>query len=219
MTGARLQALLGKVDALTLRERLLLFAAAVAVLLALWEALLEGPITARAEGASARIETLRREIGKLNDSVSAAAGAIGDGAPGKLRRLELLRRSVDQTAESIHVFTSDLVDPRQMRAVLEDLIRRQKGLRLVSMSSLPVESLATGEAGAAESGEPQLYRHGLVLVMQGSYLDCMQYLRSVEALPWQLYWARLELENDEYPMNRILIELHTLSLEEDWIGV
>ena len=219
MSDARVQALLGKVDALTLRERLLLFAAAVAVLLALWEALLEGPITTRAESAAARIETLRREIGQLNDSVSATAGAIGDGVPGRLRRLELLRRSVDQTAESIHVFTSDLVDPRQMRAVLEDLIRRQKGLRLVSMSSLPVEPLASSEAGTAESGEPQLYRHGLVLVMQGSYLDCMQYLRSVEALPWQLYWARLELENDEYPMNRILIELHTLSLEEDWIGV
>ncbi len=219
MTGARVQMLLGKIDALTLRERLLLFAAAVAVLLALWEALLEGPVTARGETAAARIETLRRDIGQLNDSLAAAAGAVSDGVPGKLRRLELLRRSVDQTAESIHVFTSDLVDPRQMRAVLEDLIRRQKGLRLVSMSSLPVEALATSEGGAAESGEPQLYRHGLVLVMEGSYLDCMTYLRSVEALPWQLYWARLELESDEYPMNRILIELHTLSLDEDWIGV
>src|SRR5690606_22175172 len=161
MTGARVQMLLGKIDALTLRERLLLFAAAVAVLLALWEALLEGPVTARGETAAARIETLRRDIGQLNDSLAAAAGAVSDGVPGKLRRLELLRRSVDQTAESIHVFTSDLVDPRQMRAVLEDLIRRQKGLRLVSMSSLPVEALATSEGGAAESGEPQLYRHGL----------------------------------------------------------
>jgi MSHA biogenesis protein MshJ len=217
--SARLPPLLRKVDALTLRERLLLFAAALTVTGGLWEALIDGPLAAREQAASAAVEDLRHRLEQLNDSMSVTASAIGDGVPGKLQRLELLKRRIDETAESIRVFTSDLVDPRQMRVVLEDLIRRQAGLRLVSMSNLPVEPLFAGAEGAAESGGPRLYRHGLVLVLEGSYLECMEYLRAVERLPWQLYWSRLELERDEYPVNHIVVELHTLSLEEDWIGV
>jgi MSHA biogenesis protein MshJ len=217
--NARLQALLRKVDALTLRERLLLFAAALAVVGGLWEALFAAPLAAREQAASAAVESLRQRLRGLNDSVTATASAVEDGVPGKLQRAAILKQRIDETAETIRVFTSDLVDPQQMRAVLEDLIRRQAGLRLVSMRSLPAEPLLAAEEEAADDDGPRLYRHGLVLVMEGSYLDCMEYLRAVERLPWQLYWSRLELENDDYPTNRISIELHTLSLEEDWIGV
>lgn len=220
MIAAHINPVLQKIDALTLRERLLLFAAALAVIGALWEALLAGPLEAREQVASARVETLRAELQQQNQSLSAAAYEIGDGVPGKLQRLELLKQQIEQTAESVRLFTSELVNPQQMRLVLEDLIRQQDGLRLVSMSNLAVEPLVGEDAAAGgDTRAPRLYRHGLVLVMEGPYLQCMQYLRAVEGLPWQLYWARLELENEEYPTNRILIELHTLSLEEDWIGV
>lgn len=221
MIAVRLQRVLQKIDSLTLRERLLLFAATLAVMAGLWEALLAGPLAARERTAAAQIEQLREKLQQLNDSLSVTASEIGAGVPGKLQRLDILRDRLDEAEESVRVFTSDLVDPQQMRAVLEDLIRRQDGLELVSMSNLAVEPLL-GDDGPETGGEPKgprLYRHGLVLVMEGPYLQCMEYLRSVERLPWNLYWARLELETDAYPRNRILIELHTLSLEEDWIGV
>ena len=58
-----------------------------------------------------------------------------------------------------------------------------------------------------------------MLRVEGSYLDCLEYLRSVERLPWHLYWARLELKAGEYPSNTFLIEVRTLSLDKEWIGV
>ena len=58
-----------------------------------------------------------------------------------------------------------------------------------------------------------------MLRVQGSYLDCLAYLRAIERLPWHLYWARLEMQTGEYPQNDIVIEVHTLSLDEEWIGV
>jgi MSHA biogenesis protein MshJ len=57
------------------------------------------------------------------------------------------------------------------------------------------------------------------LVLEGTYLDCLKYLEAVERLPWQLYWGSLQLETQRHPRTRISIELHTLSLEEEWIGV
>jgi len=64
-----------------------------------------------------------------------------------------------------------------------------------------------------------LFRHGLRLELEGSYLDFLDYLDAVERLPWQLYWGTLSLNTQEYPRNEISIEIFTLSLDEDWIGV
>jgi MSHA biogenesis protein MshJ len=47
----------------------------------------------------------------------------------------------------------------------------------------------------------------------------LHYLEAVERLPWHLYWTRLDFSVDEYPSNDVVIELTTLSLDEEWIGV
>ena len=74
-------------------------------------------------------------------------------------------------------------------------------------------------AEGAPSGAPKLYRHTLVLRLEGSYLDCLAYLEQIERLPWRLYWTRLEVDAGEYPRNDIVLEVQTLSLEQGWIGV
>jgi len=216
----RVHALAEKIDALTLRERVFVLAAILALIGGLWEAVLAGPLQAREQRASLKVENLSQRLERMNESMAATADGMNDGAPDRLQRLQVLRQRMRETEESVRIFTSDLVDAPQMRLVLEDLLRRQGGLRLISMSNLDVRPLVEDEAGVEPSEDsPQLYRHGLVVVMEGAFLDCLEYLQAVERLPWQLYWGRLELEADDFPVNRILIELHTLSLEEDWIGV
>ena len=58
-----------------------------------------------------------------------------------------------------------------------------------------------------------------MLTLEGSYLDCLAYLQAVERLPWHLYWSRIEFKEDDYPRNAIMLELRTLSLDKEWIGV
>ena len=150
----------------------------------------------------------------------ATADGMTDGAPNRMERLRVLRQRLQETEDSVNIFTSDLIDPTQMPVVLEDLLRAQSGLRLISMSNLDVRPvIEEGEDSERSNGAPQLYRHGLVVVLEGAFLDCVDFLQSVQALPWQLYWSRLELEAQEFPVNRILVELHTLSFDEEWIGV
>lgn len=218
----RLAKLLRDVDALSLRERLFVFAAMLVVVGGAWEAFLSVPLQARELAARNKIQTTSGRLAKLDESVAMAAAGIGDGMSGQLATLRSLREQVAAGEDSLRVFTSDLVDPATMRFVLEDLIRRQNGLELVSASNLPGRPLVEepgAESAVAETGAPKLYRHGLVLVVEGSYLDCLRYLESIERLPWQLYWTRLELETEDHPRNRITIELNTLSLEREWIGV
>jgi MSHA biogenesis protein MshJ len=222
MLRQRVTKLLQRIDALSLRERLFVFAAILLVIGGAWEAFLAAPLEAREAIASAKVESMRQRIGQLDESIDVAAHGIGEGMTGHLDRIRVLQQQVTSADESVRIFTSDLVDPAQMRFVLEDLIRRQAGLKLVSVNNLagrPLIETESDDANAAASRGPKLYRHGLVLVLEGSYLDCLTYLENVERLPWQLYWGSLVLETEQYPQSRITIELHTLSLEEDWIGV
>jgi MSHA biogenesis protein MshJ len=218
----------GSVDRMTLRERLFLLTAVLAVMAGGWEALLAAPLEAREKLAGDKIASLQQRLATLNQSIEVTAAGMSEGMPSQLDRLRLLRARVAEGDESVKIFTSDLVDAREMRFVLEELITKQAGLRLVSATNLPPRPLfeepkppeedQTGGA-ARESQAPKLYRHTLLLTLEGSYLDCLKYLESVEKLPWHLYWGRLEFKSGDYPKNTISIELRTLSLDKEWIGV
>jgi MSHA biogenesis protein MshJ len=240
----RLAKLAESIDHLTLRERLFVFAAVIVVLGGIWEALLAAPLEARERAAAAHIATLQSRLESLNESIVSTADGLSDGLPNQLERLRALRARVAESDAAVGVYTTDLIDPAQMRTVLEDLLHRQTNLRLVSAENLPVRPLFDDERKAEPEGQAtatpkeqtdrnddtvraregrsqqaRLYRHTLVLRLEGSYLDCLAYLESIERLPWHLYWTRLELDADEYPRNALVLEVQTLSLEQGWIGV
>jgi MSHA biogenesis protein MshJ len=217
------------VDRLSARERLFLLAAGLFVVGGLWQALLAGPLDAREQLANDKVLALQDRLSNLDAALSAAAEGVGEGMPEQAERLRALRESIEARDEEMRVFTTDLVDPTQMRLVLEELLTRQSGLTLVSAVNRPAEPVLDDEDATAveqlastqsePSDAPKLYRHSFVFTLRGSYLDCLRYLEDVEQLPWHIYWSRLELETDEYPVNEIMIELATLSLDEEWIGV
>lgn len=215
----RIKKLQVSVDALTLRERLMLFVGVLVVAGGLWEALLARPLEAREVMLSGQISSAQDRLTAIDQAMTLAAQGIGDGMPAQLERIRLLEQQVQATEETVRVFTSDLVGPTQMRTVLEELIDRQQGLRLVRASNLDVRPLIEQDESASEPVDAMLYRHGLKLELEGSYLDCLEYLAAVERLPWQLYWGSLSLNTENYPTNSITIEIFTLSLDQEWIGV
>jgi MSHA biogenesis protein MshJ len=223
----RIEKIRQSVDRLSLRERLFLFAAALFVVGGLWEAVLASPLEAREQIANGKVTALQERLRVLDASLMAMANGLSEGVPEQLERLRALRARVAAGEEEMRVFTTDLVDPAEMRSVLEQLLRRQTGLKLVSAVNRAAEPVLADEESAPgqaapekpSSDAPRLYRHSLVLELAGSYLDCLRYVESVEGLPWHIYWSRLEVETDEYPTNRIVLELTTLSLDEEWIGV
>jgi MSHA biogenesis protein MshJ len=227
--NARLLKLAQGVDRLTLRERLFLFAAVVTVVVGAWEASLDAPLAAREKAAGEAVAALRDRIETVNKAAAITAEGMSEGMPGQLERLTALRARVAEGDAAVRAYTSELVSPLQMRLVLEELIRRQSGLRLLGATNLEPRPLfedsadgdksAAAPYGATGSAAPKLYRHALVLRVEGGYLDCLEYLREIERLPWHLYWARFELKVGDYPTNTYSIEVRTLSLDKEWIGV
>ena len=212
--NAKLSPLLAKVDALSLRERALVMATAVVVIVALWQMVLMDPIAQRAERSQA-------ELGGLKDSITSAHAAVQEqilqiaGESGvERKRIASLQRRIDEINVELGNYAAELVDPAEMAHVLESVLREQSQLTLIQIRNTTPELLTSDD----ELNPTTFYRHGLEIEVEGSYAACLAYLAEIEALPWRLYWQVLEIDVIEYPQNRIRLEVSTLSLDEEWIG-
>ena len=55
--------------------------------------------------------------------------------------------------------------------------------------------------------------------VKGGYLDVMRYLKSLEGLPWKVFWGKVTLKAEKYPDSRVNLLIYTLSTHEAWIGL
>lgn len=203
-----------KIDALSMRERLLIFVTALVLIAALWHMLLMQPLAQRADQTRTQLTELEQRISSANQNLEDQIMQLASGGDEQRLRIASLRRRIDEINETLGNHAAELIDPSEMAQVLEGVLKEQSRLSLVRIRNTTPDSLFPDEDSSAVT----FYRHGLEIEVEGSYAACLEYLGAIEALPWRLYWQVLELDVIDYPLNRIRIEVGTLSLDEEWIG-
>jgi len=221
-----------KLDAMSARERALVFAAGTAVMLfVLWLVILK-PAGDRnrelaAQAASqkdtiAALETQKREL-------QARTAANPDAE--LLRQIEEVDRQLASVDASISAMQSGLIQPDRMTALVKGVIGQAPRLQLVAMRTLPPTPLveANKEAGAAKPGEKQqsdaerqeagIFKHGIEITLEGRYLDLLAYAAQLERMPTRVMWNRTRIDATEYPRVTMTLTLYTLSLERTWLTI
>jgi MSHA biogenesis protein MshJ len=208
-----------KFNGLSLRERALVALAILAVIIVAWDNMLMGPLQARES-------TLTQEMQAMQESMTALSGSIrGDAADPTseaLKQEQAVQTALASVDEKLASAASGLIAPERMIEVINDVLSRQRGVRLVSLRNKPVETLLNGSDGSKPDSttlDQGPYVHPIELTIEGSYLDVLAYLKELETLPWRIYWKALEMETLDHPTNRVRIELRTLSMDKAWIGV
>ena len=212
---AALQRYLERIDNATLRERALLFAAAALVLVFAVNAVLLKPLrdTQRRLGAElaqrqGELRTVQAELQRMGRARAADPDARNRARAAELRA-ELAAFDAKIAAEQRR-FTS----PQRMRTVLEEMLGRDRRLRLVDLKTLPITDLSSrGQAGR------RVFRHGVELTLAGGYLDLHAYLKALEGLSTQLYWGRADMSVSEYPVATLKLTVYTLSFDQAWLVV
>jgi MSHA biogenesis protein MshJ len=204
-----------RIDAATLRERVLIFLSLTLVLVFFANALVLEPLRAKQKRFATEtaqrekeLETVQSEVQRMARSVQIDPDAENRGRQAALR--EQLAALDAQIAEEQRRFTP----PERMRAVLQEMLQRNKGVALLDLRSLPVSPI-----GAERPGSGTLYRHGLELTLSGTYGEIYEYLRALETLPTQLYWRRAELAVAEYPVATLKLVAFTVSFDRAWLIV
>jgi MSHA biogenesis protein MshJ len=205
-------------NAMSLRERAMVAAAVLAVIILAWDQFLMRPLDARKTELSQEITSIERNLKTLNDTIEGRVQ--GNPLSVAMEKKVSLTASLTAVDAQLQAESAGLIPPERMLQALRDVLDTQHGLRLISMRNLPVSSLASAaDANGAQRPPSGPFVHSLELVVDGGYLDVLRYLEKVESLPWKFYWQVLELKSTDYPLNRVRIRLNTLSMEKEWLGV
>jgi MSHA biogenesis protein MshJ len=216
----KVRPLVERLDGFSLRERALVFGAGVALLYVAWQGLLMDPLTVRAKVAEQHLADALRQV-TTSEQIGAAV-AHDPAVEAALRNGALAARlaALDSNLNSV---AHGYVPPERMTELLRSLLSEQRGLTLVSLANLPVESLSPPSASkqpaviAPDDRGPFL--HPVEMVVEGDYGSVVVYLRALEALPWRIHWERVELTAGDYPVNRVRIVIGALSLSRYWMTV
>ena len=223
-----------KIDNLSLRERAMVFIGLIAVIFTLWDSILITPLATEQKKVIAEINKKNADrmvlVTEIQKSIQQSKE---DPDVENVARLKTLRsRLIDVEAE-LESSTDNLVTPNDMPKILETVLHKTGGLTLNNLRSLGVTPLVAKEETEKDTENKSVkdatkltaeninnaYKHGLRIEFKGDYLTTLNYLKQLEELEWGFFWDGFELNVDEYPDANAFIEIFTLSLKEEWIGV
>ncbi|MGM0593665.1 MAG: hypothetical protein ACQETD_03925 [Pseudomonadota bacterium] len=220
MIKQRYEALSARIDALSLRERGMIFATLAALLYLFWSTLLLAPLEQEQQALLEQIETLRGEVTAL-DSQTLAVMQRHNTDPNRKEREQLadIEHQLAQTERQISETISGLIEPEQMADILEQVLQRQRGLTFVRLENLGREALVDVDTEDADVDTAGIFKHSLRLELEGSYTELLAYLRELERLEVQFRWDEVSITMLDYPRAAITITVHTLSMQEGWLSV
>jgi len=224
-----------RLEALSLRERAMVVLGAPLVLVVAGELLVFGPAGKQVAEAQKQAELQQGELKALS-AVLAAQPAVAPlpGADQLLSQRNELQNQID-AARAITASVNQSVD---WGTVVRATVSGTPGLTLTQLKTMPAELVfapsmvkpatapsarpAVAAAGVearasapaarpAAAGETMIYRHRAELTIKGNFGTLVGYLQTLQRVPGDLRWDRLQLSVAAYPQGSVQLSLHTLS--------
>ncbi|QYK05718.1 MSHA biogenesis protein MshJ [Shewanella zhangzhouensis] len=213
---SRFDSLATKYDALTIRERGIIFFATLFGLFMLLSMPVESLWKEYRQASQTLSQT--RATNHISEQQLALYQERLAQDPNRdfLQRKALLEKEHQQLDKALEEQTLDMVPARLMPSVLAKMLDGAKGLTLTGFESIaPVPLIEVGE------GEQKLnlYSHGMALTLEGDFFAVQRFVEAVEGLENKLYWKRMDYRVKAYPKAEVQLMLHTLSVNEDFIRV
>ncbi|BBP01375.1 type II secretion system protein GspM [Sulfuriferula nivalis] len=214
-----------RIDAVSLRERVMIFAAAAVVLITLINSLLIDPLLAKQKQRSQEIKLAQHTTEQLQTQIQAIiqAGTV-DPDQALQARLNQLRQQTTASGKTLDDIQSKLIAPQQMPALLEDLLRSNKDVHMVALKTLPITELADSKIDAKSDSKtddklPHIYRHGIEMTISGKYIALTHYLSALETLQWRMFWGQAAMTVDEDGAILLKLRLYTFSQDKTWLSI
>lgn len=218
-----------KVNAISMRERVLVFVAAAFVLVSLVNVFFLDPLLLKQKNMTAQVVQQQEKIKEIQAQIESIIQAKNaqNTSPQRLQ-LNKVRQELEEGQLFLNSNRENLVEPDKMADLLRQVLSKNTNLQLVNLQTLPVTGLfdaedeapvATATANTVAMTEKQIFKHGVELTVKGNYLDLMQYLAALERMPTQMFWAKIKMNVVQYPDAELTLTLYTLSLDKVWLQV
>lgn len=226
----------------TKRERIILTVCICVVIWFVFDTFLISPKQKQISIFAELLSSRSADLATLNTQLEGIrSGNVPVGDPALHTKLAEVSKEKSAIDASLRASQHDLVSPEAMPRLLEDLLRRNPRLKLVSLKTLPRSTLLAAAPATNRSNESadtppdnsdkatkptitnaqdsNMYRHGVELAVEGNYLDVLTYLQEVEKLPWKMYWAHLSMESSAEATPIFRFSIYTLSFNDTWLAL
>jgi len=215
-----------KIDAMTLRERALIFLMLAVALVTLLNMFLIEPQMQKHKLLTKKMVQERTQVSAVRSALNELTASRGlDPDAANRERSQQLKLQLVELDKSLQGVQKGLVSHEKMPLLLEDMLHRNGQLQLVNLKTLPVSPLVSEAlADSVKALKPEemqalIYKHGVEITVQGSYQNLINYLGELEKMPWQMFWGKARLDVQEYPKVNLTLTLYTLSLDKAWLSI
>ncbi len=184
-----------KINALTVRERFLLFAVSVSVLGALTDTFFISPLLEQQKALVAQLDRKSTDMDALREKVNAEVVKRNLGRATELATgLEATRQELATVEREIGTLLAASSDPVAMSALLGKVLKRSDRVALVRVVQANADA-----PNAIQSGATPAARGAVDITLAGQYLDLVEYLAALEKSLPQARWSAVRLRADAGP--------------------
>ncbi len=217
----------------------------VVVLYMAWGVVIDQSLSIATESSLESARGLKEKIAEIKSQINLASEAIkSNPRQGLKEQVEVATKEGVLLDKKIHDKTTGMVSPKDMNKVLQQVIQQSQGLTVTKMESLERKILVqakktddtktdgseksstrddaqknTDKTVGSSKNNNTIFEHGLLLEMSGGYFETLDFLNALEKRHLNVVWDEITYTVTKYPNATIKIIVHTLSLDEDWIGV
>lgn len=237
MRSEKLQAISHKWQALSMRERWMLFGTGLFAVVGLMDTFLLEPQRVQLVSTQQEILKIQNDTTTLTEQLTkiAAQAAPQPATQAFQQEIDDTRQKMASQADELLKVSAFMVPPQAMVEMLKKLLQKHTDVQVIEMQSLPVvdfietrrkalqSQAAPGTEASATSEEawknmPHVYQHAVKVHLKGHYFALMAYSKSLKAIGRQLAWENAELKGG-YPESELIFQVYTLSGENAWLGI
>lgn len=188
--------------------RILICVLVCIVVFVFWNTVIRVPQRQRIQGLQQEIVTIRKTLLRLQ--VQASEFLTGKQAGGKVSgSASQIQSTIQALTKQLEQVNKVVLSVKNMAAVLQELLKENKGLRLLSVKNLPSQVVVQGGGGVTS-----IYQNRVEIIFEGDYFNTLRFLRHIEQLRWPTFFDSLDYMTEKYPIAKVTIQLHTLSQAE-----
>ncbi|MEI6738036.1 MAG: hypothetical protein WCL29_06115 [Pseudomonadota bacterium] len=197
-----------RINAMSLRERFLIFACLVGVLGAITDLIFIEPLLAQQKILITKLDKKSFEMDIQQDEINLEirkrsrerAVALNAG-------IVKVQLDIDAIEKEIASLLAIGGDPVAMPSILSRVLRRSDKVMLLRVVQVGAELGTAGPVGVAGAN-----RGGLDITLSGNYLDLMEYLSSLEKTLTHVRWGAFLLRGESFPA-QLTVRIVTMAAE------
>ncbi len=207
--------------ALSLREKVLILATSLVLILFILGSFIAEPQFKALQASKKVTGSIQKNIQDTIAGRIAIEQKIASDPAGQLKVvLQDLTDANKKLSQTLAMQKMSLISSNEMAEQLQYLVAEQTNLTVESLKSLaPQAVLFEQSTQSQQQPQPLLFRHGIEIQVKGRYFDIVRFLQKIEQQNEFLLWGDIHYEVIKYPDALVTFVVSTVSTDKEFIGV